>query len=180
MHDFVYFAFAATPSNSAANLITEKLMYSGVLELGEFMRVVSFNLIEKELIPDHIAPHCVHIDTALERTTMNEVWNNFIIINVYLKLNFSLQTIVTKSGLKMKCQSNEVGRSKVNIGTCATLGTFFWMNLSKNHFTHVIIDEAGQCLEPEALIPISFISQNMGQVVLAGNNQNYVIHQPYN
>lgn len=69
----------------------------------------------------------------------------------------------------MKCQSNEVGRSKVNIGTCATLGTFFWMNLSKNHFTHVIIDEAGQCLEPEALIPISFINPNMGQVVLAGN-----------
>lgn len=32
------------------------------------------------------------------------------------------------------------------------------------HFTHVFLDEAGQATEPEALIPIAFISERDGQV----------------
>lgn len=34
------------------------------------------------------------------------------------------------------------------------------------HFTHVIVDEAGQASEPESLIPIGLISEADGQVVL--------------
>lgn len=34
------------------------------------------------------------------------------------------------------------------------------------HFTHVILDEAGQATEPESLIPIGLISEANGQVVL--------------
>lgn len=34
------------------------------------------------------------------------------------------------------------------------------------HFTHVFLDEACQATEPEALIPISLISETDGQVSL--------------
>jgi len=45
----------------------------------------------------------------------------------------------------------------------------------KNHITHVFIDECGQALEPEALIPVAGIlggairNRPGGQIVLAGD-----------
>lgn len=39
-------------------------------------------------------------------------------------------------------------------------------NYRLGHFTHVVLDEAGQASEPESLIPIGLISEADGQVVL--------------
>jgi helicase MOV-10 len=49
------------------------------------------------------------------------------------------------------------------------------LEASSNHFTHVFIDECGQALEPEALVPVAGIlgkaKQNRpgGQIILAGD-----------
>lgn len=40
---------------------------------------------------------------------------------------------------------------------------------SEGYFTHVLIDEAAQCNECEALIPISFVNLTNGQVIMAGD-----------
>lgn len=39
-------------------------------------------------------------------------------------------------------------------------------NSRLGHFTHVILDEAGQASEPESLIPLGLISEANGQVLL--------------
>lgn len=39
-------------------------------------------------------------------------------------------------------------------------------NSRLGHFSHVILDEAGQASEPESLIPIGLISEANGQVIL--------------
>lgn len=76
----------ATPSNSSANLITERIIESGVLMQGEFLRLVSENSIQKESIPENIISHCGTVDIAREGTTDEGV-----------KL--------TESGLKMNCNA---------------------------------------------------------------------------
>lgn len=140
----------ATPSNSSANLITERLINAKVLLPGEFIRIVGLNYVEQELVPEHLAPYCGTVDIASERTVKDEV-------------------IITESGLKHKLQLKHLGRHRITIGTCVTLGTLMQIRFPRNHFTHILIDEAGQCLETETLIPMTFINQNCGTVVLAGD-----------
>lgn len=62
------------------------------------MRLVSYNQIEKELIPEHLARYCGTLDIAHENGTNN-------------------QTITTESGLKLKVQKSLIGRCKVTIST---------------------------------------------------------------
>ena len=47
------------------------------------------------------------------------------------------------------------------------------LGIPKSHFSHVFIDEAGQGMEPECLVPIAGLlgtdEDNLGQLVLAGD-----------
>lgn len=60
-----------------------------------------------------------------------------------------------ENGLKQSSLSQLVGRHRITVGTCSALGSLHYMGFPPDHFTHIIVDEAGQSLEPEILIPIS-------------------------
>lgn len=138
----------ATPSNSAADIIATRLI--GSLKPGDFVRLVSHNLVENDLIPDHLKPYSATLDISAEGTAKDTM-------------------TVTKSGLKLRCKVKHLGHHRITIGTCVTLGTLFQMRFPKGHFTHALIDEAGQCSEPETMIPITQIDQFNGQVILVGD-----------
>ncbi|GAB0100979.1 Probable RNA helicase armi [Sergentomyia squamirostris] len=137
-------------SNSAANLITERLISCKILLPGEFIRVVGLSAIDRNSIPEHLHPYCGLCDISLEGTTSNEIK-------------------VTENGLKMHCNTKFLADHKIIIGTCQALGSFMAMNFRPNHFTHLIVDEAGQCNEPETVIPMCLISPEKGQIILAGD-----------
>lgn len=139
-----------TPSNSAAYLITERLARGGVLEPGDFIRLVAMSQVEREAVPEHLAQYCATVDVAEERSTFGDV-------------------LVTESGLRMKFQAKHIGRHRVTISTCLGIGSLMMMHFDPNHFTHVIVDEAGQGLEPEVLIPICQVSRTVGSVTLVGD-----------
>lgn len=140
----------ATPSNSSANLLTQRIAETNQLDRGEFIRIVGINAIQKETIPENILPYCATVDIALEGTREST-------------------TCETASGLKLNVRKSEIGQHRITIGTCVSLGNLIAMGFPRNHFTHVVIDEAGQCTEPEIMIPSIFLNRDDGQLILAGD-----------
>ncbi|KAH8380463.1 hypothetical protein KR009_010832, partial [Drosophila setifemur] len=140
------------PSNSSADLLTKRIIDSKALADGDFVRLVSQNQIEKDLIPPQLMSYCATVDIGFVGSCKDSM-------------------VVTDSGLKLRCQMNYMGRHRVTISTCSTLGNFLQVGFKPGHFTHVLIDEAGQCTEPETVIPIVLLSRDRSQTILAGDPQ---------
>ncbi|KAF9421476.1 hypothetical protein HW555_002691 [Spodoptera exigua] len=140
----------ATPSNSAANLITERLLQYRKLFSSSIIRLIANYMVDSENIPDVVKPYCAVVNIARENTSRSN-------------------HAVVQSGINMNVPSSYVGRYRVTIGTCNCLGTLALMELHKGHYTHVIVDEAGQAIEPEIMIPMTFINKDSGQIILSGD-----------
>lgn len=76
---------------------------------------------------------------------------------------------INAAGIRLGYPMEELKKARVVIGTCLTLGSFFKIKLSSNFFSHLIIDDAGQCCEPDIMIPIAIVDKQNGQIVLTGD-----------
>jgi RNA helicase armi len=141
----------ATPSNSAANLIIDRLLKTKRYKAGDFVRFVSFHQIEKELIPTELKKYCATIDIALDDGTRQT------------------SSFYDDSGIRKHCSKTTIVQYQIYISTLSSLGPLMNIKFPPDHFTHIIIDEAGQSVETESLIPMTFLSKNRGQVILAGD-----------
>lgn len=139
-----------TPSNSAADLITERIVESGVLKNDEFLRLVSHTTVNRGSIPHNIFAYCGTIERAVDKSIAYEVAEN---------------------GMKIKCNTKWLKSHRMLIGTCITLGTLMELDIDKEYFTHVIIDECGQSKETESIIPMTLMDKWTGQIILAGDPQ---------
>lgn len=139
-----------TPSNSSANLLTERLIECGDKTVGTLIRILAYHLIDSDTVPVVIRPYCATLDIAKENTSISRFKTN-------------------SNGIRLSCQSSFIAHHRVIIGTCSSLGNLAMMGLPKGHFTHVIVDEAGQATEPEIMVPFSFINKDNAQVLIAGD-----------
>lgn len=143
-----------TPSNSAADLLVERIIYSMSTYLGimpipgiDLTRINAFRRVG-ENIPSIVRPFCE--DSLIKFSNAedtNEKGQN--------------QMEIGKELLHI-CQA------KVIIATCGTAGSMFRLNLPYHHFTHVIVDECGYASEPETWIPLCLAGSN-AQIILAGD-----------
>jgi len=62
-----------TPSNSAADLVTKRLIDSNVLLQGDFIRFVSHNQVERDLIPPELMSYCATSDLGSVGTCEDKV-----------------------------------------------------------------------------------------------------------
>lgn len=130
-----------TQSNSAANLITQRLIQSGQVELGSFLRLTSHNYsIRSDVIPKDIEEYSKTIDKLMDE----EKETNFF------------------RGLEL------VKRYRVVVGTFAAVSKLLESSSLRNYFTHSIIDEAGQCTETDVLVPMVLVGK-IGQTIMAGD-----------
>ena len=58
---------------------------------------------------------------------------------------------------------------RVVVCTCSSAGLLLTQKIRVGHFSHILIDEAGQSEEPLSLIPITFFSNQETSVILAGD-----------
>ena len=66
----------------------------------------------------------------------------------------------------------QVTRHRIVIATCDTSGGIYNLGLTQGHFTHCVIDEAGETTEPQSMVPIGLLgmsSENDAQIILAGD-----------
>lgn len=142
----------ATPSNSAANIFTEALKTSDEFkDHHDFIRFVSNNQIEKELIPDELKPYCGTISVSSDNNATSDI------------------TTYDKDGIRLQCTKSKIVNYRICIATLSCMGSLMQIKFPKDHFTHVIIDESGQSTEALSLIPMTLIAKNSGQVILAGD-----------
>lgn len=113
------------------------------------MRLIARHCLNSDLIPDKLLPYCATAELAEEGTREHPEYN--------------------EGGPILNCSMSILGRHRITIGTCSALGILYNMGFSHGHFTHVLVDEAGQATEPEIMIPLNFIHSGKGQVVLAGD-----------
>lgn len=143
----------ATPSNSAANLFTTALIASEMFRNPlDFVRLVSNNQVEKNLIPDYLQRYCATVSIATENNRRKKELH-----------------VIEASELRKNLTKFEVMNYRICIATVSCFGSLMQMKFSEDHFSHVIIDEAGQSTETETLIPISLLTKFKGQVILAGD-----------
>lgn len=142
----------ATPSNSAANLITDMLLDSGALNLRNppFLRIMSNNQVEKDLIPEHLRRFCGTVNVASETSKRRE------------------EPMRNECGILLNCSKSFIQDYQIIIGTLNCLGSLMEMDL-RGFYSHVIIDEAAQSIEPEAIIPLTLLNKRRGQCVLSGD-----------
>ncbi|XP_022223447.2 probable RNA helicase armi, partial [Drosophila obscura] len=137
------------PSNSAADLITKRIIASNTLANdADIIRLVSHNQTDKGLLPPELIKYCASLD-------------------MFLNSNMT----VTASGLRLHCQWWFFTTQRIIVGTSATLGNLMQMPFSPGHFTHLFVDEAGQLSEPQILLPATLLAKDHSQVILAGDPQ---------
>ena len=140
----------ATPSNSSANLISERLLDSGVLKPGDLVRLVAHHCLENDKIPERLIPYCATGNLAAE-------WS------------IAKRNDYAPDKSKINCTMSVIGRHRITVGTCVALGLLYNMGFPRGHFTHILVDEAGQATEPEIMIPLTFVHSSSGQIILAGD-----------
>lgn len=153
-----------TQSNSAADLILKKLVEWNARETvflpGDLLRIVSKqNYKHQETIPEYLRQFCTALDEVDEEEGVitvkdDEDEEDYKPIPGRVRANVNLATLM---------------ETRLIIATCATMGYVKRMEFPTDHLTHLILDEAAQCLEPDTLIPMSLMENAQAQLVMAGD-----------
>lgn len=58
---------------------------------------------------------------------------------------------------------------RVVVTTCVSASVISGIGIPRGHYSHIIIDEAGQATEPESFVSIKTMADNATNIVLSGD-----------
>lgn len=139
----------ATQSNSAANLIAQRLIKSGNMQPDEIVRLTSLSHARSNKMEEDLFKYSATVKVVPQRKCNDDFIDSNLSLSIRTETNIDFiksYRLVVGSNLALY---SLVASSKMNYS-----------------FTHVLIDEAGQCTEIEALIPILLVGKNGMRMIL--------------
>lgn len=145
-----------TQSNSAANLLLSKLIETRRFARSELVRAIGTQVYVSDSVPMELRSYCATFSSHANNAPSMDDDTEGREASHEIRVNLDLDSI---------CEFQVV------IVTCGSVARLFDMKLSSEHFTHLLLDEAGQCLESEAIMAISLMARPDSQIVLAGDDK---------
>lgn len=153
-----------TQSNSAANLILQKLVESKRVHVGELLRIIGTQTYkQQDDISEDLRPYCTALDEPNDDECEEELkpW--------HVEGCVKTEERTTTNRVRSRVDLATLMRTRLLITTCATVGYMKRLGFPADHITHLVLDEATQCIEPDTLIPMSLMESRQPQLVLAGD-----------
>uniref|UniRef100_A0A8B9UA72 RNA helicase n=1 Tax=Anas zonorhyncha TaxID=75864 RepID=A0A8B9UA72_9AVES len=140
---------------------------------GKTITVVEAILQIHYTLPDSRILVCAPSNAATDLICLRLHQSNLLKPGAMVRINASCRSPEVSITVKPYCKDGEdiwkASWFRIIITTCSSAGMFYQTAVRLGHFTHMILDEAGQASEPESLIPIGLISEANGQIVLVGD-----------
>ncbi|NXH74213.1 M10L1 helicase, partial [Hydrobates tethys] len=141
---------------------------------GKTLTVIEAILQIHYTLPDSRILVCAPSNAATDLICLRLHQSNLLKPGAMVRVNASFRSAEQIDDMvKPYCEDGDDIRKaswfRIIITTCSSAGLFYQTEIRLGHFTHVILDEAGQANEPESLIPIGLISEANGQIVLVGD-----------
>ncbi|XP_010126303.1 PREDICTED: putative helicase Mov10l1, partial [Chlamydotis macqueenii] len=141
---------------------------------GKTLTVIEAILQIHYTLPDSRILVCAPSNAATDLICLRLHQSNLLKPGAMVRVNASFRSIEQVDDMvKPYCKDGDdiqkASWFRIIITTCSSAGMFYRTEIRLGHFTHVILDEAGQASEPESLIPVGLISEANGQVVLVGD-----------
>ncbi|XP_054255949.1 RNA helicase Mov10l1 [Indicator indicator] len=141
---------------------------------GKTVTVIEAILQIHYTLPDSRILVCAPSNAATDLICLRLHESNMLKPGAMVRINASFRSTEQIDDLvKPYCKDGEDIQKalwfRIIVVTCSSAGMFYQTGIRLGHFTHVIVDEAGQASEPESLIPIGLISEANGQIILVGD-----------
>lgn len=134
-----------TQSNTAADVVASRLLQAYEPIESDLVRVISNSVHEANTTSRDLENNCACIINQIDDDEDYEQPQN------------------------KKYRVEHLKKFRIVVSTCVSIGVICRNEIDKGYFNHVIVEEAGQCEEPETLIPLSLIDPNQGQIIMSGD-----------
>lgn len=137
----------ATQSNAAANIIAARLVEENTDIADTMLRLISKSMVDKKKLPMNLRKY----SASIQRKEVDDIEpDDNDLENDHHRITIKLE---------------ELNNFRVIIGTCVGLGILAESDMNDGHFTHVLLDEAAQCIGKHHSI-IKKFSANFVRVTL--------------